>query len=185
LELLERLKQRDGRCDRVFRASEHRYRLGPRLSIETVSAFEREHAITLPAEYRDFLLYAGNGGAGPDYGLVPLHDAVPRDDAPAYRELLSQPFPYTVQLTPEEFAPLGDDDPLWDEFFSDRLIRGCLRLAHNGCNNWDLIVVNGPAHGTVWSDCRGSCQGLVPQEKGFYEWYRDWLEQSLDTARLI
>jgi hypothetical protein len=183
--LLQRLKSRDERCNRVFGAARHRYELCQPLRSEQISAFEAEHRISLPTEYRDFIQYAGNGGAGPNYGLVPLQEAVPMDEVPCPRALLSQTFPYTSELLLTQFAPLGEEDPNWEEFFTDRLIGGCIRLAHNGCNNWDILVVTGPSRGMVWSDSRGSNYGLVPQDVGFLDWYRDWLQEALDIARLV
>jgi hypothetical protein len=43
-------------------------------AIETVVQFEKHHNITLPDDYRRFILQAGNGGAGPHYGLLPLEN---------------------------------------------------------------------------------------------------------------
>ena len=50
----------------------HRYELGPRLTEREISDFESLHTIHLPAEYRDYLMNLGNGGAGPGYGVFPL-----------------------------------------------------------------------------------------------------------------
>jgi hypothetical protein len=56
----------------IFGASEHRFTLNaPRLEAD-VRVVEQQHAIRLPADYRRFLLEAGNGGAGPYYGVFPL-----------------------------------------------------------------------------------------------------------------
>jgi hypothetical protein len=93
------------------------------------------------------------------------------------------PFTHTTAITVEQHSDI-EHNPFWDNFYSDRLIRGCLRLSHSGCGNYDILVVNGPTLGTVWSDWRGSDVGCLPQDVGFCEWYRDWLEQSLDVARL-
>ncbi|MGO1055874.1 SMI1/KNR4 family protein [Crossiella sp. CA198] len=53
------------------------YALHPVLSEAAVADFEAQHGITLPEDYRTFLLQVGNGGAGPDYGVYPLADTEP------------------------------------------------------------------------------------------------------------
>ncbi|SCE20331.1 hypothetical protein GA0115234_106892 [Streptomyces sp. DvalAA-43] len=47
-------------------------RLGAPLSEERVVAYEATHGVRLPRSYRTFLREIGNGGVGPDYGLLPL-----------------------------------------------------------------------------------------------------------------
>lgn len=46
-------------------------RLGTPLSEERVVAYETRHGVRLPHSYRTFLREIGNGGIGPDYGLLP------------------------------------------------------------------------------------------------------------------
>lgn len=50
----------------------HGFRLNPVASPEAVAAFEGRHGVSLPREYREFLLSVGNGGVGPGSGLFPL-----------------------------------------------------------------------------------------------------------------
>src|SRR5690242_18897074 len=77
----------------VFGAASHRYELSPRVALWEIEAFERQHSVTLPFGYRTFLLEAGNGDAGPGYGLFPLAEyAVELSDAP--HDFLSRPFPH-------------------------------------------------------------------------------------------
>lgn len=61
---------------RLFGAATHRYRLNACLSREELQNFEASVGVTLPEEYRDFLLRFGNGGAGPGYGLLPLKESI-------------------------------------------------------------------------------------------------------------
>ena len=68
LKLLEQARTKDPDFER-FGADSHQYKLKAPASEEQVQKFEEQQGIRLPEEYRDFLLYAGNGGAGPYYGL--------------------------------------------------------------------------------------------------------------------
>src|SRR5690242_11984863 len=84
----------------LFGAMGHQYQLHPPLAKSHVQAFERQHGICLPDDYRCFITTAGNGGAGPYYGVFRLGE---RDDlhdfctweAGGLVGMLSEPFPYT------------------------------------------------------------------------------------------
>lgn len=56
----------------VFGSQSHQYQFKPRLINKDIQVFESRYNITLPSEYRNFLLEIGNGGAGPGYGLSGL-----------------------------------------------------------------------------------------------------------------
>ena len=60
-----------------FGTDQHKYQLKPPASEEAVAAFEARFHVSLPEGYRDFLLWMGNGGAGPFYGLYRLGEAKP------------------------------------------------------------------------------------------------------------
>ena len=60
-----------------FGADCHKYHLAPPASEETVAAFEARFGISVPEGYRNFLLWIGNGGAGPFYGLYSLGASEP------------------------------------------------------------------------------------------------------------
>jgi|SRR5262245_33278966 len=68
LEKLDQLRQADPEF-LVHGADTHWYRLGPRLTSTWLEWLETKYGINLPEQYRQFLMAAGNGGAGPHYGL--------------------------------------------------------------------------------------------------------------------
>src|SRR5260221_13984114 len=71
LDKLERLRDADQELS-LYGAHQHRYRLGPPLADGDLRRFERQHRMSLPVEYRAFLLQAGNGGGGADAGALAL-----------------------------------------------------------------------------------------------------------------
>jgi hypothetical protein len=54
---------------RLFAADHHRYEFNPPLAEIDLLRFEERNRISLPKDYRDFVLNVGNGGAGPYYGI--------------------------------------------------------------------------------------------------------------------
>jgi hypothetical protein len=161
---------------KVFGAESHRYQLNPRLSEDELNWFEAEYAVTLPADYRSFLTCVGNGGAGPNYGLLSLEQAVLQCGERS-RAFLTASFPLT-----ERFNPYTATEPLVgvdEDFPNDQYRRGSLTLSHQGCGNYDLLVISGPQRGQVWSDGRSSDHGFVPHRRSFYEWYNWWLLESI------
>ena len=59
--------------DKLARAADRLGRLNPTLSESELTAFERDFRVTLPDEYRAFLLRVGDGGRGRATAWVPSH----------------------------------------------------------------------------------------------------------------
>jgi hypothetical protein len=55
-----------------FGAHRHGYRLAPPLAAERLAAIEAELGVRFPDDYREHVTLAGDGGAGPYHGLMPL-----------------------------------------------------------------------------------------------------------------
>lgn len=68
LKFLEQARAKDPDFVR-FGAYSHQYKLAAPAGEETIWKFEEQQGVRLPEEYRDFLMFIGNGGAGPYYGL--------------------------------------------------------------------------------------------------------------------
>ncbi len=194
---LERLRLADPRLQ-IFGSNGHRYHLHPRLEESVIRAWERDHGVELPADYRTFLLEVGNGGAGPYYGVFPLGRW---DGAGDTLELfddaigdLGAPFPHRTawnlpearRTPPEEFASDEEEeawgDALEQESFAPALTDGAFWIAEQGCALRSLLVITGPERGTIWDDLRADGRGLVPCGVTFSAWYLAWLDESLRAA---
>ena len=188
---LTELRHRDTQLH-VFGASTHRYLLNPCLSEHQVQEAEARYGIALPEEYRRFLLFMGDGGAGPDYGIFPLEDCLKRsvDDV----RFLREPFPHVQawNLTPEDLGLDRDRDyGAFDEaYFNDVYVQGALRISTEGCAYYTLLVIAGTEQGHMWWDGRTTDQGIRPlldsahpsRRLGFFAWYEHWLDRSLGKA---
>ena len=143
IELLDALAASDPACRR-FGAASHRWRRRPPVARERLAAIEAEAGVTLPVDYAAYVTGVGDGGAGPYHGLVPV-------DHPSQIERMRGPCPLATRATP------GVVDP-W---------RGVIALADLGCDQAALLVVDGPARGSVWVDLRPLGGAVVPVAASF------------------
>jgi hypothetical protein len=157
-------------------------KLNPSLAPETVLAFENRHRISLPEEYREFILHIGDGGAGPPfYGLLPLGHTtkvdVPHWFASGYADYLAQPFPLTKYW-------MWEDEPITPavEAAIETLRYGNLCLGHDGCGMFWLLIVSGPERGQIWNL---TDVGITPPAPRctFFQWYEYWLDGGKDWYR--
>lgn len=192
---LETLRRGDPDCRLVFGAQLHRYALRPPLDPRDVATFERAHKIKLPAEYRDFLTIAGNGGAGPWHGVNPLGEIDSSHGTTPWRVgevvgSLCDPFPHRVawNAPPHEIAAIFEaEDEARDElehaYWRGR--GGAIPISHRGCAIREWLVVSGPEAGRVWLDRLVDFAGWSPLSDGsgahhtFGSWYRGWLDDAL------
>lgn len=136
-----------------FGARAHRYLLRPPLAPDRVEHLEREAGVSLPADYRDFVLELGDGGAGPALGLWPLDDP---------RQLATLAGP--CLLGDEERAPPAPGTP-WG---------GVVALGQLGCGHVVYLIVSGARRGQVWLDA--PTVGVVaPIAAHFIAYYTSWL----------
>jgi hypothetical protein len=168
---LAQARQRGLKC---FGSDHHRFRLNRPIGETTVRRFERYHGVRLPEDYRAFLRLAGNGGAGPYYGLLPLeqwHHAV-LEDRPGY---LARPSPLRpgMPASAEWEQTLGCP---WEDLF-----QGTLALVHQGCSYYALLVVTGAYRGRVVyvNLDRGGSPYFV-HHPDFLSWYERWLDELLE-----
>lgn len=184
----------------LFGSQKHRYKLNPVISVDTISLFELMQKIILPVEYILFLTEVGSGGAGPFYGLEPFTNVL-FDNLDYQRpdSLLdpSKPFVHTEPWN-MEFKSSVDEEEDEDEYerqfaefeemyFDKEQLNGIIAICNYGCAVNLNLVVNGLEYGHIWTDDRGSDNGIHPScELGnkdkitFLNWYELWLDNSLN-----
>jgi len=151
-----------------FGAKAHSYRLNPPLSEAEVAAFEADHAVRLPEEYRLFLLEAGDGGVGPSYGLVPLRLAVESYELPD--GFLAAPSYFATGVT---YA-----DSQWDDIPEPQ--QGSLAIVHHGCSDYTQLVVSGSGRGRLVNvNADWHVPPYVTEDANFLAWYERWLDELL------
>lgn len=166
IRLLADLVQRLGKKDssyRVFGSKHHRYKLHPVVRESELREFEERYQVTLPEDYRLFLILVGNGGAGPFYGLETLEAAVKGN--------LCKPFPLNKATSDYPAEEL-------EAFNSETDAPGVLEICHQGCTIYSYLVVNGESFGLIWDGMDGE---FIPMFLTFGDWYRGWVEKALRT----
>jgi hypothetical protein len=188
---------------RVFGVDIHGFRLNPPLTEVDVAAFEREHSLRLPHDYRQFLTDIGNGGAGPFYGISPLGEMDDNFGLQNWQEndgvvgVLSEPFPLQDEWNDLSGRP-NDNFAVSNEAEYDRqveafgktywcssLVNGAIPICHEGCALRVWLVVTGAQPGYLWEDRRTEYAGLKPIRLAngslatFARWYGEWLDRCL------
>ena len=193
---LSNLKKLDQNLE-VFGAQKHRFELNKVKSEKELLAFEKEHNITLPQQYRAFLAHIGNGGAGPYLGLEPLDNGRFMDlDYKQNNDLidLSKPFPHSenwnMQLGEYSEESEKEYSKKEEEYFDPKWVSGALRVSNFGCGVSLNIIVNGSEYGNIWVDDRCNDQGIYSEpltEKEervtFFNWYESWLDKQLKDLK--
>jgi uncharacterized protein (TIGR02996 family) len=166
----------------------HNGRLNPTLSESELVAFEKEHRITLPEEYRTFLLEAGNGGLGPGDGLSTLAEAA--EHSPTHD--LDRPFPLSYRQWEETLARARSGRGEYPQEL-EYAQPGVLYLATPD-DPWASVylVITGEDRGLMWGYGHLNC-GWIPEAptwdedekqlekppRSFFRWYEDWLDEIL------
>jgi len=164
----EKLRRAASGSFRPFGSEAHQFRVLPPVAESELQAFERQHAITLPHEYRTFLAVVSRGGAGPAYGLIPFGDPRALAD-PSRADFLRTPFAFSDAAGAGE--PWADVDG-----YTETLLAGTLALCDEGCGYIHFLVCTGPTRGDMWIDAAVSDGGFVPLRCGFMDWYERWLD---------
>jgi hypothetical protein len=150
------------------------------LSESEIIAFESNHRVSLPEDYRNFLLKIGNGGDGPPYyKWLPLGKAS-GDSNEIEKEIwegfiyINKEFPYSESWCWEDQESEDFEKKIESAYF------GSVMLGTDGCGmNW-LLIVTGESHGEIWQI---SDAGIIRCEPkmNFTEWYEYWLENEENT----
>ncbi|MBL7790616.1 MAG: SMI1/KNR4 family protein [Chitinophagales bacterium] len=182
----------------VFGSQEHKYQLNHPVSIDKVHEFERKYDIKLPREYVDFVTILGNGGAGPFYGLELFENCLFDDLNYKYENSLlnpSKPFLFTEPWNPRFSTKFSKDNAEENEieyakfeeiYYSKEHMNGTITICNYGCGASLHLIVYGKEYGNIWTDDRGSENGIYPsfelgnnQNISFLNWYELWLDNSL------
>ncbi|MCX4774919.1 SMI1/KNR4 family protein [Streptomyces sp. NBC_01285] len=196
----------------VFGSPGHGWILEDPLTDGELAELEAQVGVRLPGDYRDFLTCAGAGGAGPAYGLFPVHRVQGRwrwegDGADlADLSMLARPFPdhgpdlesldalLAERPEEEDFDEIEDfDDAIeaWDErwgalMFAPERTAGAIVISHLGCAQREWLIISGTHRGTIWSDCRADDADLAPLlADGKPVTFTHWYTGWLEKAELI
>lgn len=155
---------------KVFGAERHQYRWNPPALLSEVEALEKTLGVTLPEEYRNFLLQAGNGGAGPAYGLFSVQEIPGWMDWP---------------LEPEEPPVLSPERDAADLSTDENWRRGCMPIGSQGDTYFTALMLTGPHRGrVVYWEWEGSW-AFFPEARTFLDWYQRWLREVAAGYRIF
>ncbi len=125
----------------------------PVLTEEQIAIFEQRYEITLPEEYRRFLLEVGNGGIGT---LLPLDETSP------------EPGDIIHEFPAIEYC---EHVRMLDPSVESSVLNGTLAISGTLPSFTIRLIVTGPRRGQVWADYRNHDGPIMLVGNSFYEWY--------------
>ena len=178
--LLEQAKSHDPQYKQLG-ADEHKYVLNPPLSPNSLHAIETKYEITLPEDFFWFLTEVGNGGAGPNRGIFPLHPGgtTAADEwlFASYENARLEPPP--LPLSDEVRSSLMDDINSQFPWNNKGMVKLTISAETEDYSTESMLVVTGPDRGRVIeidSQCYVSEFPIV--NSSFLDWYMGWLHES-------
>lgn len=179
-----------------FYAKFHRFQLGPPLLLTEVEAFEEEHRVRLPEDYRAFLMEVGNGGAGPWTHLNSLQDWGSQcwcwENSPDFRGPVSAvPHPKASYLAssnpliPEISREKYDEDWMdkfeveWDVFQGAISIADMFPVADPSAT---LLIVSGEYRGRIVEAGEDFQLPVFSELPDFSSWYENWQNHVLEMS---
>lgn len=189
-----------------FGAGKHRFQLCAPLPESELLNFESAHAVRLPADYREFLLLAGNGGAGPYYGIEPLSawDTVfeeeaetpdflaspcPLVDGPATHRAWKAAIERDARIAKGNIIPGASPTHVWEAFLPAEWSEwgnGTIYLCDQGCTYSAHLVVTGESRGrVVYLDAQLWYPPYFVRDLSFLDWYERWLDQTMSGEQPI
>jgi len=183
-DLLKQAKDNDPEF-RLFGADEHHYELNPPMDPSSLREIEQKYAITLPEDYFWFMTEVADGGAGPYYGILPLHrgSGKQQTDFSRYETAKNEPLDLPIDATTwaDMVARLeegANDDNYWSVY--DPLFDGMVQIATQGCTYDCMLMVKGKDRGrVVYIDEEACGPSSFPPEANasFLDWYMGWLRE--------
>ncbi|MCZ7644132.1 MAG: SMI1/KNR4 family protein [Planctomycetota bacterium] len=128
-------------------------------SLREIEEFEARLRISLPIDYKEYLL---SHKTGSDWPVSILSDwCQPEDEDRLPVNFLEVPFPYTNRWNELD---LFDGSKGWAcDYFSMRHVTGSIRISNLGCERYALLIITGQERGKIWHDDRVfSRKGIYP-----------------------
>ncbi len=183
---LNKLREQDTDFE-IFGADSHKYKMNPVLTEAKIKAYEEKNNLTLPEDYRWFLMNIGNGGAGPCYGLYKLSNPKYKEDYPFVN---GQMFSIIKNEEGVDYTDLKSEEwGLRQCVVQRKSEQGTIKICTEGCGMEIMLVLKGKEKGAIWFTDFGNESGLFSIDSQtsedlcsmtFAEWYEMWLDDALD-----
>ncbi|MBP1905144.1 hypothetical protein J2Z32_001772 [Paenibacillus turicensis] len=167
------------------------YTLNKPITTGQVEQFERKTKVDLPVDYRDFLIYIGNGGTHHRPFPVALSHASDAlrsclQSEPVDETYIGLPFdPHKCRLCFDEGLDAIDDEI--EDYEHDKMVveafHGTITLYNDGCGYYDLLVVAGEQKGKVYAldTCAG--QGIREIADSFEAYFMNFINFQIEERR--